>query len=262
MKSKSFLITMCAVLAMSMSISQVVTAKEAKETKETKEASAANGASTKKKESQKKEDAKQNGELIIKDGELYATYSSKDNSINFSFRTITGETYEELLKQAVQYKAPKFTKPAFLPEGYKFIKSEITPPYPDFSSEAYRVLLDQMKKEAKGKKEYQKKLNWKEAGEAGVMYTKDSDFIFLTVTRIQPLTIEKSPTAPVGGKLEKVSVSGLDAFYTTGSNALYSNVLMWQVKEKKLEYRISTNKQSPLTKEELIQIAESWNAAN
>ncbi|OBY80276.1 hypothetical protein BBG47_06885 [Paenibacillus sp. KS1] len=256
MKSKSFLITMCAVLAMSMSISQVVTAKEAKE------ASAANGASTKKKESQKKEDAKQNGELTIKDGELYATYTSKDNSINFSFRTITGETYEEFLKQAVQYKAPKFTELAFLPEGYKFIKSEITPPYPDFFSEAYQVLLDQMKKEAKGKKVYQKKLSWKEAGEAGVMYTKDSDFIFLTVTRIQPLTIEKSPAAPVGGKLEKVSVSGLDAFYTTGSNALYSNVLMWQVEEKKLEYRISTNKQSPLTKEELIQIAESWNAAN
>ncbi|MEQ7051795.1 hypothetical protein ABN764_14160 [Paenibacillaceae sp. P-4] len=253
MKSKSFLITMCAVLAMSMSISQVVTAKEA---------SAAKGSSTKKMESQKKEDAKQNGELTIKDGELYATYTSKDNSINFSFRTITGETYEEFLKQVVQYKAPKFTELAFLPEGYKFIKSEITPPYPDFSSEAYRVLVDQMKKEAKGKKEYQKKLNWKEAGEAGVMYTKDSDFIFLTVTRIQPLTIEKSPAAPVGGKLEKVSVSGLDAFYTTGSNALYSNVLMWQVKEKKLEYRISTNKQSPLTKEELIQIAESWNAAN
>ncbi|MCM3290436.1 DUF4367 domain-containing protein [Paenibacillus sp. MER 180] len=253
MKSKSFLITMCAVLAMSMSISQVVTAKEA---------SAAKGASTKKKESQKKEDAKQNGELTIKDGELYATYTSKDNSINFSFRTITGETYEEFLKQAVQYKAPKFTEPASLPEGYGFIKSEITPPYPDSFSEAYRVLLDQLKKEAKGKKEYQKKLNWKEAGEAGVMYAKGSDFIFLTVTRMQPLTIEKSPAAPVGGKLEKVKVNGLDAVYTTGSNALYSNVLMWQVKEKKLEYRISTNKQSPLTKEELIQIAESWNAAN
>lgn len=253
MKSKSILITMCAVLAVSMSISQVVTAKEA---------SAARGASTKKMESQKKENAKQNGELIIKDGELYATYTSKDNSINFSFRMITGETYEEFLKQAVQYKAPKFTEPAFLPEGYGFIKSEITPPYPDFFSEAYQVLLDQMKKEANGKKVYQKKLKWKEAGQAGVMYTKDSDFIFLTVTRIQPLTIEKSPAAPVGGKLEKVKVNGLDGMYLTGSNALYSNELRWQVKEKKLEYRISTNKQNPLTKEELIQIAESWNAAD
>ncbi|MBN3527262.1 DUF4367 domain-containing protein [Paenibacillus apiarius] len=53
----------------------------------------------------------------------------------------------------------------------------------------------------------------------------------------------------------KLTINGIEALYRTGSKALYSTTLQWE--ENKVKHEISINKDSKLTKEELVTIAEN-----
>ncbi|GIO83220.1 hypothetical protein J25TS5_01520 [Paenibacillus faecis] len=60
-----------------------------------------------------------------------------------------------------------------------------------------------------------------------------------------------------GETFEKLTVNGIEALYAKNSEALFSNRLMWENTKDQLEYEISTYKNSSLTKDDLVAIAES-----
>lgn len=115
--------------------------------------------------------------------------------------------------------------------------------------------MQEMKEEAKGNAKYEKKLVWSEAGESALNFTNGSDIIRISAYKMQPLLIEKIPVAGKGETLEKLTINGIEALYRTGSKAVYSTTLQWE--ENKVKHEISINKDSKLTKEELVTIAEN-----
>ncbi|MNW47750.1 hypothetical protein D3C74_250930 [compost metagenome] len=192
-----------------------------------------------------------------KPGDLTVLYNGTDHSLSFSFLAITSADYEEYSKLLSKHNAPELKQPEWLPEGYAFQSGEIVPPYYFFLSEPYQKMLKELKAEAKGKKYYAKQLKWSEAGEAALVFSKDSDIIRISAKRMHPLITEVTKVAGKGEKLEKLSIDGIEAIYTTNSNALYAINLTWEDADNHLEYTISTYKKSPLSKEDLVAIAES-----
>ncbi|GAA0387747.1 DUF4367 domain-containing protein [Paenibacillus motobuensis] len=193
----------------------------------------------------------------VKPGHLTVLYDGTDNSLSFNYLGITSSDYDEYTKLLSQYKAPKLQQIGGLPEGYVFKSGEIVPPYPQFLTKSYESMLKDLKAEAKGKKYYAKKLKWSEAGGAEMIFSKDSDIIRITSKKIEPFTTEVTRVPGKGEKFENLSINGIDALYSTNSNDLYSTKLSWEDAENQLKYEISTFKKSPLTKEDLVAVAES-----
>ncbi|MCM3341096.1 DUF4367 domain-containing protein [Paenibacillus sp. MER TA 81-3] len=192
-----------------------------------------------------------------KPGDLFVLYDGSDGTLSFNYLSLKSSKLDDYAQQSAKYKAPVLQQPEALPEGYEYHSSEITPPFPQFLSEPYQKMLKELKAEAKGKMYYAKKLKWSEAGESQLIFFKDSDIIRISVKKLQPIAIESTRVAGKGETIEKLSVKGIDAMYITGSDVLYSTMLQWEDAEKKLQYQISLYKNSPLTKEDLIAIAES-----
>lgn len=194
---------------------------------------------------------------VDEQGGLRVMYDGVNNILNYTYRSITSLDHEEYTQLSIKHKAPDLQQPEWLPEGYVFQSGEIIPPYFHFLSEGYQILLDELKAEAKGKKYYAKKVNWSEAGETAIVFAKGNDIIRISAKRIQPLITESTRVPGKGEKFEKVSLAGIEAIYSTGSNAVYSTKLIWEDAENQLEYEIATYRKSPLTKEDLVTIAES-----
>lgn len=190
-----------------------------------------------------------------KEGDLYVTYHATDNTLSFNYMSIKSSKYDDYVKQLSKYKAPDLKQPEALPEGYIYQSSEIIPPFPEFLSEPYRKMLEEMKEEAKENANYEKKLVWSEAGESALNFTNGSDIIRISAYKMQPLLIEKTPAAGKGETLEKLTINEIEALYRTGSKAVYSTTLQWE--DNKVKYAISINKDSTLTREELVTIAEN-----
>lgn len=192
-----------------------------------------------------------------KPGDLTVMYDGTDNSLSFNYLSIKTSNDDEYTKLLSKYKAPGLTQPAWLPEGYAFQSGEIMPPYPHFLSKRYQGMLKELQMEAKGKTYYTKKPNWSEAGETAIVFSKDSDVIRLSAKRMQPFITEVTKVPGKGETFEKLTVNGIEALYATNSDALFSTRLMWENTKDQLEYEISTYKNSPLTKDDLVAIAES-----
>ncbi|GIP56788.1 hypothetical protein [Paenibacillus woosongensis] len=190
-------------------------------------------------------------------GDLTVMYDGTDNTLSYNFLSINSAKYEDYLNLLSDHKAPELKQPAWLPEGYVFQSGEISPPYFHFLSQAYQDMLEKLKTEAKGKKYVAKKLNWSEAGEAAIVFAKEKDIIRISAKRVQPLITEITRVPGKGEKFEKLSLDGIQAIFSTGSNAVYSTKLTWEDTENQLEYEIATYRKSPLTKEDLVAIAES-----
>ncbi|EHB68439.1 hypothetical protein [Paenibacillus lactis] len=220
-------------------------------------ASKAQPASSKERLEQQKKEALAIHSKAKKPGELTVMYDGTDNTLSFSFYSITSTDYDDYSKLVSKYKAPALKQPEWLPEGYAFQSGDIVPPYYDSYSEPYQDMLKELKAEAKGKKYYAKKVKWSEAGGAALLFSRDSDIIRISAKKIYPFVTEITRVPGKGEKFERLSIEGVDALYATNSNALYSTKLTWEDPEKGLEYEISTYKTSPLTKEALVSIAES-----
>ncbi|MEK5164283.1 hypothetical protein NYE69_18350 [Paenibacillus sp. FSL R5-0527] len=192
-----------------------------------------------------------------KPGDLFVLYDGTDDSLSFSYLAITSADYDEFTKLLAQYKAPELKQPEWLPEGYAFQTGEIIPPYYSFRSEPYQKMLKELKAEAKGKKYYAKKLKWSEAEEAALIFSKDSDIIRISSQKTYPLITEVTRVPGKGEKFEKLNIGGIEALYSTNSDALYSTKLKCEDTENQLEYEIAIYKKNSLTKEDLAAIAES-----
>ncbi|UHA73344.1 hypothetical protein [Paenibacillus sp. 481] len=180
-------------------------------------------------------------------GAVYLLYVS-DKALNggsefqYYVNFPTFKKYEDYEKWVSKLNGPIVVEPEGMPEGYAFIKGEIQNHLDNKPFQA------QVKAEGKGKVVYSKKFEWTEAGKIKLEYTNGSDnIIFQMHTNYYPV---KDSTTYKYKSVDSYSEEDKKKYAKTLRNQLY-----WT--EKGISYEISTNPGNPLTKEELIALANT-----
>ncbi|MBE9917922.1 hypothetical protein G8C92_28385 [Paenibacillus donghaensis] len=154
------------------------------------------------------------------------------------------DSYEAYQKKASTLKGTVLQQPAALPEGYKFVAAGIAGPY---STEYTKEMEAEAKK--LGKKIYSKKVDWTDANEITIEYSNGKHTLTLGYKRLDP----KQPVKQEGYVYE--SAAEVRKKYPKLGKEYINNTLSWAVKGK--QFAISTDSESPLTKEELIKLAKT-----
>ncbi|WP_052759550.1 DUF4367 domain-containing protein [Paenibacillus sp. DMB20] len=153
------------------------------------------------------------------------------------------KTYEDYLNQAGMLKGPTLIKPEGLPEGYKFVKGNIQPPTVA-NKDKYEK---EVKAEAKGKAAHFKKIEWKEIGEINLEFANGKDNLRMQVS----YKINKDKP---NSEYRYYTPEDYDAETVKKFPDLARNTLVWSDEDH--VYNITTNPGNPLTKEEMIKLAE------
>ncbi|MCE5171888.1 hypothetical protein LQV63_21645 [Paenibacillus profundus] len=157
------------------------------------------------------------------------------------------DTYDAYQKKASTLKDTVLQQPNDLPEGYQFVTAGIDGPYStDYTKE--------MEAEAKklGKKIYSKKINWTRANGIVLEYANGENNLNMSYIAFDPkgVTIDQKgysyqSSAEIIKKNPKFA----------NSPELIRNTLIWFEKGK--QFTITTNPENPLTKDDLIKLAET-----
>ncbi|WP_081949705.1 RNA polymerase sigma factor [Paenibacillus durus] len=107
---------------------------------------------------------------------------------------------------------------------------------------------------------FMKKLNWKKADFTLARYAKGKDYVNISVGRVNPdskLTVIQNDQ----DSAEKLTIKGTEAFYiksgkTNQPTNTRKNWLGWKDDNNHLLYEINDNKDSKLSKQDLVKIAE------
>ncbi|MDR0271173.1 hypothetical protein [Paenibacillus sp.] len=154
------------------------------------------------------------------------------------------DSYEAYQKKASTLKGTVLEQPAVLPEGYQFVSAGIAGPY---STEYTKEMETEAKK--LGKKIYSKKIEWTIANEIVIEYSNGKHTLSLGYKRLDP----KQPVKQNGYFYE--SAEEVRKKYPMLKEKNIFNTLSWSEKGKQLT--ITTDSESPLTKEELIKLGKS-----
>ncbi|BFH62891.1 hypothetical protein [Paenibacillus azoreducens] len=164
----------------------------------------------------------------------------------FSMGNIMPEfnTYEDYLKKASTLEGTVLQQPTGLPEGYSFSIGKIMGPY----SSAF---TEEMRAEAKklGKQIYSKKVNWKHAQYINLEYKNGNDSIIFGYHRL-----DEKENQEQKGYSYQTAEEFLKKYPKFDKNEV-KNTLVWFEKGK--QFTIKTNPGNPLTKEDLIKLAET-----
>ena len=152
------------------------------------------------------------------------------------------KTYEEYLNQAAKLKGPTLTKPESLPDGYKFVKGNIQPPVMKYQKEVKAEAA------AQGKGVHYKKIDWKEMGEINLQFANGKDNV-----EMQVAYSERKDKG--NGGYSYHTADEFDAEMAKKHPNFVRNILSWS--DQNYIYNITTNPGNPLTKEELIKLAET-----
>ncbi|BFH17180.1 hypothetical protein WJ0W_006240 [Paenibacillus melissococcoides] len=186
-------------------------------------------------------------------GDYYILYVS-DKSLNggdhFSnyLNMYNFKSYEDYMKVASKLKTPALKRPDGLPEGYKFTKADIEPPILAYGDK-YRK---EVKAEAKDKAAYLKLIKWTEAGQVDLEFKNGKDVVQLQ------FSLMSAEIAKKHGKQKGYHFKAADEWDEETKKKhpqFVKNILSWT--DNQYQFTISTNPENPLTKEELIELAES-----
>ncbi|MDR0267308.1 hypothetical protein [Paenibacillus sp.] len=184
-------------------------------------------------------------------GDLYILYV-RDKALNggeefmnymnmFQFKT-----YEDYLNQAAKLKGPTLTKPEGLPDGYKFVKGNIQPPFEKYLTQYQKEVKAEAA--AKGKSAYYKKFDWKEPGEINLAFANGKDNLQMQVS------YSVSKDKGTSGYSYRTA-DEFDSELAKKHPEWVRNKLSWSDEDH--VYNITTNPGNPLTKEDLIKLAKT-----
>ncbi|MBD8499687.1 hypothetical protein [Paenibacillus arenosi] len=200
-----------------------------------------------------KEELDKIGELLKKNpDDMYIVFVSneltkkKTNEVFSMGGSLKFSTYKDYWKKASTLKDTVLQEPADLPEGYNFTYGEISGPY---STE----LSADLKAEAKklGKQIHWKKVNWTRATSIRLEYKSGEHDIKFGYSLLD----KKDAKAPRGFTYESADEMIKDNPKLSKKDKYVFNILTWVEKGK--YYSITTNPDSPLTKEDLIKLAKT-----
>ncbi|TVX93436.1 hypothetical protein [Paenibacillus agilis] len=193
-------------------------------------------------------------ELVKKNpNDMYIVYVSNDltkkktNEVfSMGGSVLEFSTYKDYWNKASTLKDIVLQQPADLPEGYNFTHGEIWGPY---STE----LSAELKAEAKklGKQIHWKKVNWTRANSIELEYKSEEHYI-----KFRYILEDKKDAKASKGFTYESADEAMKKFPKLSKNHEYIvNTLYWTEKGK--YYSITTNPDSPLTKEDLIKLAKT-----
>ncbi|MDR0271186.1 hypothetical protein [Paenibacillus sp.] len=153
-------------------------------------------------------------------------------------------TYEDYLKKASTLEGTVLQQPTGLPEGYSFSKGNMMGLY----SSAF---TEEMRAEAKklGKQIYSKKIDWKHAQVIDLEYKNGNDSINLGY-----YSLDEKEKIEQKGYSYQTAEELLKKYPKLDKNEV-QNTLVWFEKGK--QFTIKTNPGNPLSKENLIKLAET-----
>ncbi|AUS29347.1 DUF4367 domain-containing protein [Paenibacillus polymyxa] len=207
----------------------------------------------------------------------YAAYYVKDDSMNqkklsnpalFAYKPAELSSFNSLQDEIKRTEAPLFNNPTHLPDGYKFEFGYVYPvaAYPGMmDKKEYRALTDQLMQQAKaapeGENLFIQKLSWDKSDSSFARYARGNDYVNITVTKYTPEVTKTTIMQNEQDSAEQVTIKGTKVYYIRASEASKpleagKNRLGWLDEKRHLHYNISDNQDSPLTKEDLVKIAE------
>ncbi|WP_285693735.1 DUF4367 domain-containing protein [Paenibacillus polymyxa] len=207
----------------------------------------------------------------------YAAYYVKDDSMNqknlsnpalFAYKPAELSSFNSLQDEIKRTEAPLLSNPTHLPDGYKFEFGYVYPvaAYPGMmDKKEYRALTDQLMQQAKaapeGENLFIQKLNWDKSDSSFARYARGNDYVNITVTKYTPEVTKTTIMQNEQDSAEQVTIKGTKVYYIRASEASKpleagKNRLGWLDEKRHLHYNISDNQDSPLTKEDLVKIAE------
>ncbi|MFM1654282.1 DUF4367 domain-containing protein [Brevibacillus sp. B_LB10_24] len=207
----------------------------------------------------------------------YAAYYVKDDTVSnlqiaFVYREAEVSSFDRLQEEAKRTGTPLFTSPVHLPDGYQFNFGYVYPifTFPDtMDSAEYQALTDELIRKAQAVPEGEKlvthKLNPNPSDLDFTLtfarYAKGKDYVNIEASKYDPETTFIEVMQNGQDTAEKLTIHGIKAYYIQageGSQPLKAgkNRLGWLDEQRGLHFTLSDNQDSPLTKEELIRIAE------
>ncbi|MFW5435344.1 M56 family metallopeptidase [Paenibacillus apiarius] len=155
--------------------------------------------------------------------------------------SLSFDTYEAYLKRASTLKEAVLQQPADLPEGYTLSKANI---YSVFTSKDFAPVKAEAKK--LGKQVYSKKINVTKSDHIALTYTNGEDYINISSFHFD----EKDKR-----KEKEYNYTSAKDMEKKNPNHEGRNYLSWFENGK--SFQIVTNPGNPLTKEELIKLAQT-----
>lgn len=212
----------------------------------------------------------------LKPGE-YAAYYVKDESyadreVRFTYQADKKTQLTDLQAAILHTGAPSIGTAVHWPEGYAFEYGYVSPvDYPSYAdSGKIGALAAELKHEAavsgEAKSIFLRTLHWGTAGSTVVRYSNGADFITLTVERLQPDHAKTTVIQNGEDTAEKLTISGQEVFYirsdeTEASLQAGRNRLGWLDEQQRLWYYLADNEDSPLVRDDLVDIAQGLIAA-
>ncbi|WDM22040.1 DUF4367 domain-containing protein [Paenibacillus polymyxa] len=207
----------------------------------------------------------------------YAAYYVKDDSINqkklsnsilFAYKPNELSGFSSLQNEIKRTEAPLFRNPTHLPAGYQFDFGYVYPVagYPEMmDKKEYQALTDKLTQQAKaapeGENLFIQKLSWDKADSSFARYARGNDYVNIIVTKYTPEVTKTTIMQNEQDSAEKLMIKGTKAYYIRASETskpleVGKNRLGWLDEKRRLHYNISDNQDSPLSKEDLVKIAE------
>lgn len=210
----------------------------------------------------------------LQPGEYAAYYVKVKNEaiatrqINFVYQEAQLPSFDRLLDEAKRTGAPMFDAPTRLPNGYRFDFGYVTPVTGMMERSEYESLTDELIRQSETAQDGElvmKKLSWNQSKFSFARYAKGEDFINIEASRYDPGTTSISVMRNDQDATEKLTINGIEAYYIhadggSGSLKAGKNRLGWLDEQRGLHFWLSDNQDSPLTKEDLIRIAEDLTA--
>ncbi|KOS00562.1 MULTISPECIES: DUF4367 domain-containing protein [Paenibacillus] len=204
----------------------------------------------------------------------YAAYYVKDDSINqsnsilFAYKPNELSGFSSLQDEIKRTEAPLFRNPTHLPAGYQFDFGYVYPvaAYPEMmDKKEYQALTDKLMHQAKtapkGENLFIQKLSWNKSGSSLARYARGNDYVNIIVTKYAPEATKTIIMQNEQDSAEELMIKGTKAYYIRASETstpleVGKNRLGWLDEKRRLHYNISDNQDSPLSKEDLVKIAE------
>ncbi|MHB0862392.1 DUF4367 domain-containing protein [Paenibacillus sp. SEL3] len=207
----------------------------------------------------------------------YAAYYVKDDSMNqnnlsnpalFAYKPAELSSFNSLQDEIKRTEAPLFSNPTHLPDGYQFEFGYVYPSaaYPRMmDKKEYRALTDKLMQQAQAAPEgehlFIQKLSWDKSDTSFARYARGNDYVNITVTKYTSEVTKTTIMQNEQDSAEQLTIKGTKAYYIRASktsNPLEAgkNRLGWLDEKRRLHFNISDNQDSPLTKEDLVKIAE------
>lgn len=199
----------------------------------------------------------------LKPGQMAAYYiadklaTTEDHTqIRYVYNT-SFSSYENYEKEARRTNAPQLLMPSYLPPGYKYFYSDVTPKWLILTDAGYKELLDRFTRAAQAKpdqKLFVELVDWKEATASQLVFTNGTSNFGVVASKMKKggsMAMSQSE----GATSEIVSIGERKAIYVKDKTR---QQIGWVDDNTSVSYMLTDSANNGLSKQELVKVAASF----